>query len=189
LKRIQNSETNSPTSFPDCRHYLCFLRKLFLPHRFNIEETGTDKGRRNNNLHHHILARQAMNIFTKSFAAVTLAAIGILGLQAQPAQAQYRPLIRPYTGQITPIQSAQQTFPVNTNWYLGTGLTTQQYLYNQAVQAQVFNQYPAWAYGYNPYPPTIYQQNTITPPVFNYPAYPSYPSFPSYTPTWAYYPR
>ena len=118
-----------------------------------------------------------MNIFTKSTAALTLAVIGILGFQTR-AQAQFRsqfrPMVRPYTGQITQIPSVQQTFPVNPNWYVGTGLTTQQYLYNQSVQAQVFNQYPPWAYGYNPYPNPIYQQNYVTPPAYNYPIYSGY---------------
>ncbi len=132
-----------------------------------------------------------MNIFTKSCATLTLAVVGIL--QAQPAQAQFRNQVRPYTGQILQIPSVQQTFPVNTNWYVAPGVTTQQYLYNQAVQAQVFNSYPAWAYGYNPYPPTIYQQNYVTPPAFNYPVYPSYSTYPSYLPitqpTWPYFSR
>src|SRR6516225_6446582 len=83
---------------------------------------------------HHILARQAMNIFTKSIATLTLAAIGILGFQSQ-AQAQFRPIVRPYTGQIQQIPSVQQTFPVNPNWLVAPGVNTQQYLYNQAVQA------------------------------------------------------
>src|SRR5690242_4779633 len=104
-----------------------------------------------------------MNIFTKSFAAVSLAVIGILGLQAQPAQAQFRNVIRPYTGQIIQYPSVQQMNPVNPNWYVAPGVTAQQYLYNQAVQAQVFNYYPAWAYGYNPYPNPIYTQNYVSP--------------------------
>ena len=129
-----------------------------------------------------------MNIFTKSFATLTLAAVGFLGFQTQ-AQAQFRPLVRPYTGQIQQIPSVQQTFPVNPNWPISAGLNTQQYLYNNAVQAQIFNSYPPWAYGYNPYPAPIYQQNYVT-PAYNYPAFPSYSTYPSYTPfSWPYYGR
>ena len=133
-----------------------------------------------------------MNIFTKSIATLTLAAVGFLGFQTR-AQAQFRPLVRPYTGQIQQIPSVQQTYPINPNWPISAGLNTQQYLYNNAVQAQVFNSYPPWAYGYNPYPPTIYQQNYVTPSTYTYPTYPSYSTYPSYLPLsqpiWPYYAR
>jgi hypothetical protein len=154
--------------------------------RSTIEQTGTEKGRGKD--FHHILARRAMNIFNKSLATLTLAAIGILGFQSQ-AQAQFRPLVRPYTGQIQQIPSVQQTFPVNPLWPVAPGLNAQQYLYNQSVQAQAFNLYPPWAYGYNPYTPTVYQQNVVT-PAYNYPVYPPYPAYvPLGQTMWPYYPR
>jgi hypothetical protein len=134
-----------------------------------------------------------MNIFTKSCATLTLAAIGLLGFQTRAQAQTFRTIVRPYTGQIQQIPSVQQTFPINPNWPIAPGLNTQQYLYNQAVQAQVFNSYPPWAYGYNPYPPTIYQQNYITPSAYAYPVYPSYSPYPSYVPLgqpiWPFYGR
>ena len=136
-----------------------------------------------------------MNIFTKTFATLSLTAIGILGFQAQPAQAQFRNTVRPYTGQIRQIP-AVQTAQFNPNGLITPNLSTQQYLYYQALQSQIVNSYQPWFYGYNPYPPTIYQQNYSTPPAFSYPVYPSYssyPTYPSYLPTtlpsWPYFTR
>jgi hypothetical protein len=100
------------------------------------------------------------------FGIVTLAAVLVIGALASTSQAAY-----PYRGGVH-IMPNYSVLP-NPNWYVGPGLTVNQYAYNVRVLNNAYLSVPSYGVGYTPYYGSVYPYYAPAYPYgYGYSAYP-----------------